>query len=85
MTRPNGSLINLGYDGAGRQQTAALPSGQLQRSYDTHKGTERIEPWTAHYDQFGRLIARTDYNAVNIAGAYAFFAWKISAAEDGKE
>ncbi len=25
----------------------------------------RVEPWTAHYDEFGRLIARTDFNAGN--------------------
>jgi RHS repeat-associated protein len=23
----------------------------------------RVQPWVAHYDQYGRLIARTDYNA----------------------
>ena len=27
----------------------------------------RVEPWTAHYDDFGRLIGRTDYNAGNAA------------------
>jgi len=27
----------------------------------------RVEPWIAHYDQFGRLIGRTDFNAGNIA------------------
>jgi hypothetical protein len=27
----------------------------------------RVEPWTAHYDQFGRLTARTDFNAGNNA------------------
>jgi RHS repeat-associated protein len=27
----------------------------------------RVEPWTAHYDEYGRLIARTDYNAGNVA------------------
>ena len=25
----------------------------------------RVEPWTAHYDEYGRLIGRTDYNAGN--------------------
>ncbi|WP_416235254.1 RHS repeat-associated core domain-containing protein [Nitrospirillum sp. BR 11163] len=25
----------------------------------------RVEPWNAHYDQYGRLIGRTDYNAGN--------------------
>ena len=27
----------------------------------------RVEPWTAHYDQYGRQIGRTDYNAGNKA------------------
>lgn len=27
----------------------------------------RIEPWKAYYDDYGRLIARTDYNAGNVA------------------
>lgn len=27
----------------------------------------RIEPWEAYYDEFGRNIARTDYNAGNKA------------------
>ncbi|MDQ6946006.1 MAG: hypothetical protein M3256_06965 [Actinomycetota bacterium] len=25
------------------------------------------EPWTAHYEEYGRLIGRTDYNAGNAA------------------
>ena len=27
----------------------------------------RVEPWVANYDEYGRLIARTDYNAGNQA------------------
>ncbi|MDB4943475.1 MAG: repeat protein [Labilithrix sp.] len=27
----------------------------------------RVEPWAAHYDDYGRLVARTDYNAGNVA------------------
>jgi len=27
----------------------------------------RVEPWSAHYDAFGRLIGRTDFNAGNAA------------------
>jgi RHS repeat-associated protein len=34
---------------------------------DTGPGGIRIEPWVAHYDEYGRLIARTDYNAGNAA------------------
>ncbi len=25
------------------------------------------QPWRAHYDEYGRLIGRTDYNAANLA------------------
>lgn len=25
----------------------------------------RVQPWKAYYDEYGRLIARTDYNAGN--------------------
>ena len=25
------------------------------------------QPWTAHYNQFGQIIARTDFNAANNA------------------
>jgi RHS repeat-associated protein len=28
-------------------------------------GMDEIQPWTAYYDEFGRIIARTDYNAGN--------------------
>jgi YD repeat-containing protein len=31
----------------------------------------RVMPWRAHYDEFGRLIARTDYNAANKAHGIA--------------
>jgi hypothetical protein len=27
----------------------------------------RVEPWTAYYDEYGRLIGRTDFNAGNAA------------------
>jgi hypothetical protein len=27
----------------------------------------QIQPWKAHYDEYGRLIGRTDYNAGNLA------------------
>ncbi|UVS79156.1 DNRLRE domain-containing protein [Actinokineospora sp. UTMC 2448] len=30
---------------------------------DRGPGGVRVEPWVAHYDQYGRLIGRTDYNA----------------------
>jgi hypothetical protein len=38
---------------------------QLQGQYVSDIG--RVEPWTASYDEYGRIIARTDYNAGNAA------------------
>ena len=37
----------------------------LQGQHINDLGT--VQPWIAHYDQFGRLIARTDFNAGNIS------------------
>ncbi len=37
--------------------------GKLEGQYMNDFG--RIEPWTAYYDEYGRNIARTDYNAGN--------------------
>jgi hypothetical protein len=38
---------------------------QLAEQNINHQG--RIEPWLAHYDEFGRLEARTNFNAGNRA------------------
>ena len=38
---------------------------------DIGPGGTRIEPWEAHYDEYGRMIARTDYNAGNSATGVA--------------
>ena len=40
----------------------------------------RVEPWKAYYDEYGRIIARIDYNAGNIAEGianihYHLFRW----------
>ena len=32
---------------------------------DGGNGTGRVEPWKAYYDEYGRLYARTDYNAAD--------------------
>ncbi|MBL1230379.1 hypothetical protein IW492_14175 [Enterococcus sp. BWB1-3] len=37
----------------------------LQGQYVDDLG--RVQPWVAHYDEYGRLVGRTDYNAGNIA------------------
>lgn len=31
----------------------------------------RVQPWRAHYDEYGRMIGRTDYNAANKVEGYA--------------
>ena len=36
---------------------------ELNGQYINDKG--RVEPWEAHYDEYGRQIGRTDYNAGN--------------------
>ena len=48
------------------------------KPYVNKKG--RTEPWRAFYDQYGRLCARTDYNAGNIKDGipdvhYHLFEW----------
>jgi hypothetical protein len=37
----------------------------LQGQYVNDFG--QVQPWTAHYDEFGRMIGRTDFNAGNAA------------------
>ena len=37
----------------------------LEGQYINDKG--RVEPWTAHYDEYGRQVGRTDFNAGNKA------------------
>ncbi|MCR5058221.1 MAG: hypothetical protein K6A81_06355 [Clostridiales bacterium] len=38
---------------------------RLEGVHVTNSGVE--QPWIAYYDEYGRLIARTDYNAPNPA------------------
>ena len=43
-------------------------------------GVDEIQPWKAYYDDYGRLMARTDYNAGNkVAGIpnihYHLYEW----------
>ena len=43
-------------------------------------GIDEVQPWRAFYDDFGRLMARTDYNAGNKAAAipvthYHLYEW----------
>lgn len=58
--------ISYGEYLAGKAPTqVSLGTQMLEGQYVNDLG--RVEPWTAHYDDFGRLIGRTDYNAENIA------------------
>jgi hypothetical protein len=38
---------------------------RLEGQYINDQG--RVEPWVAHYDEYGRMVGRTDYNAGNMA------------------
>ena len=42
------------------------PGTNVLKGIHYNKGLKRDEPWVAYYDEFGRLLARTDYNAGNI-------------------
>lgn len=51
---------------AGKAPTQVSPgTTSLDGQYVNDLG--RVEPWTAHYDEYGRLVGRTDYNAGNEA------------------
>lgn len=49
--------------------------------YNKLKGVEEVQPWKAYYDDdYGRLVARTDYNAGNKAAGipdvhYHLYEW----------
>jgi hypothetical protein len=51
---------------AGKAPKVVTP-GTRSRTGQYVNDLGRVEPWVAHYDEFGRLIACTDYNAGNIA------------------
>ena len=51
---------------AGKAPKQVTPgTRRLEGQYVNDRGV--IQPWVAHYDDYGRLIARTDYNAGNQA------------------
>ena len=61
-----GSNIGVGEYLAGKAPKQVTPgTTSLTGQYKTDLGT--IQPWEAHYDAYGRMIARTDYNAGNVA------------------
>ncbi len=48
--------------------------------HNSLKGIDEIQPWKAYYDDYGRLMARTDYNAGNKAAGipnihYHLYEW----------
>jgi RHS repeat-associated protein len=44
-----------------------VPPGVREREGHYVNDRGRVEPWRAHYDQYGRQVGRTDYNAGNRA------------------
>lgn len=60
-----GAPTNLGP--AGRKAPKHVEPGvrELEGHYTNDLG--HVQPWRAHYDEYGRLIGRTDYNAGNRA------------------
>ena len=62
----SGVPIGIGQRAVGKAPYQVRPGVRvLEGTYIDDLG--RIQPWRAHYDEFGRLIARTDYNAGNAA------------------
>lgn len=57
------ALIGMFSSKAPYQVTPGIES--LQGQYINNLG--QIQPWEAYYDEYGRLIGRTDYNAGNEA------------------
>jgi RHS repeat-associated protein len=53
--------------GTGKAPWQVQPGIRSIKGQYTDKTTGRIEPWEAHYDQYGRQTGRTDYNAGNKA------------------
>jgi len=50
---------------AGKAPKQVTPGTKtLEGQYVNDRG--RVEPWKAHYDEYGRQVGRTDYNAGNI-------------------
>ena len=62
-----GPLKGKGGIGLGRVAPDQVEPGirYLEGQYirDGRNGTGRVEPWKAYYDEYGRIYARTDYNA----------------------
>ena len=59
-------LVGHGFK-ASNQVTPGIRRLRGEYINDIGHGITRVEPWEAHYDEFGRVIARTDFNAGNKA------------------
>lgn len=64
QTVPGSYLVDKGFK-AQRQVTPGTRVVEGEFVNDIGPGGIRVEPWRAHYDEYGRLIARTDFNAGN--------------------
>ena len=62
---PNGIPSNLGPFGSKAPKQISPDPRVLEGHYVNDLG--RSQPWRAHYDEYGRLIGRTDFNAGNRA------------------
>jgi hypothetical protein len=60
-----GAPTNLGPIGSKAPHQVTPGIRELEGHYIDDLG--RSQPWRAHFDEFGRLIGRTDYNAGNRA------------------
>lgn len=64
MIESGGTSTNVGEYLAGKAPKQVSPGTRyLEGQYVDDLG--RVQPWKAYYDEYGRLIARTDYNAGN--------------------
>ena len=61
-----GGAVGVGEYLAGKAPVQVTPgTTSLTGQYVNNLGT--VQPWEAHYDAYGRIVARTDYNAGNLA------------------
>jgi hypothetical protein len=63
------SQVTVGRYLAGEAPLQVQPGVRNLTGYkiETSGAAPRVQPWTASYDQYGRLIGRTDFNAANPA------------------
>lgn len=58
-----GAPTNIGPFSSKAPRQVTPGTRELEGHYVDDRG--RVQPWRAHYDEYGRMIGRTDYNAGN--------------------